>query len=113
MTTIRKTVFSGTAPDQIRDQIGALATASLGDLALQLAADPDLTVSVITYGDGRLELEVLHTGPPHRTDDTIDCQRFAGHHAQSTPRTFSIATATDRRDAVTMICAILMDATAP
>jgi hypothetical protein len=112
VTTIRKTVFSGSTPTQFRDQIEGLATAPLGDLALQLAADPDLTVSVITFDDGRLELEVLHTGPPHRTEDTIDCQRFTGQHPQPTSRTLSIATPTGRRDAVTMVCAILMDATA-
>ena len=71
MITICKTILSGTAPGQIRDQTSGLASAPLRDLAVKLAADPDLTVSVITYSDGRQELEVLHTGPPHHTEDTV------------------------------------------
>jgi len=111
--TIRKTVVSGSTPGQIRDQVAGLATARLGDLAVRLAADQDLTVSVITYDDGRLELEILHTGPPHRTEDTIDCRRFTGQHPQATSRRFSIATQTGLQDAVTIIRAILIDATPP
>ena len=72
MITICKTILSGTAPGQIRDQASGLVSAPLRDLAVKLAADPDLTVSVITYSDGRHELEVLHTGPPHHTEDTVD-----------------------------------------
>jgi hypothetical protein len=64
---ISKTVLSGAAPGHIREQTEGLAPAQLRELAVQLAADPDLTVSVIAYDDGRQELEVLHTGPPHRT----------------------------------------------
>jgi hypothetical protein len=111
--TIRKTVFSDSTPGRIRDQLEGVATAPLGDLALELAADPDLTVSVITYDDGRLELEVLHTGLPHRTEDTIDCRRFTGQHPQATSRTLSIAAPTGLQDAVTMVRAILGDATGP
>jgi hypothetical protein len=70
---ICKTVLSGAAPGHNREQTEGLAPAQLRELAVQLAADPDLTVSVITYDDGRQELEVLHTGPPHRTEHTIDC----------------------------------------
>ena len=62
-----KTVLSGAAPGHIREQTEGLAPAQLRELAVQLAADPDLTVSVISYDDGRQELEVLHTGPPHCT----------------------------------------------
>ena len=72
MKTICKTILSGAAPGQIRDEASGLASAPLRDLAVKLAADPDLTVSVITYSDGRQELEVLHTGPPHHTEDTVD-----------------------------------------
>jgi hypothetical protein len=64
---ICKTVLSGAAAGHIREQTEGLAPAQLGELAVQLAADPDLTVSVITYDDGRAELEIVHTGPPHRT----------------------------------------------
>lgn len=76
MIKICKTVLSGAAPGRIREQTEGLAPAQLRELAVQLAADPDLTVSVIAYDDGRVELEVLHTGPPHRTEHTIDCCRF-------------------------------------
>jgi hypothetical protein len=56
---ISKTILSGAAPGQIREQAERLASAQLRELAVQLAADPDLTVSVIAYDDGRAELEVL------------------------------------------------------
>jgi hypothetical protein len=49
---ICKTVLSGAAPGHIREQTEGLAPAQLRELAVQLAADPDLTVSVITYDDG-------------------------------------------------------------
>lgn len=48
-----------------------------------------------------------------RTEDTIDCRRFTGQHPQATSRTFSIATPTGLQNAVTMVRAILVDATAP
>jgi hypothetical protein len=73
---ICKAALSGASPGRIREQTEGPAPAQLRDLAVQLAADPDLTVSVITYDDGRQELEVLHTGPPHHTEHTIDCCRF-------------------------------------
>ena len=73
---ISKTVLSGAAPGHIREQTEGLAPAQLRELAVQLAADPDLTVSVITY-DGSQEVEVLYTGPPHRTEDTIDRWKFS------------------------------------
>ena len=63
MITIRKAILSGSTPGQIRDQTQGLASAALRDLAVQLAGDRDLTVSVITYGDGTQELEVLPTRP--------------------------------------------------
>lgn len=81
MIKICKTVLSGASPGHIREQTEGPAPAQLRELAVQLAADPNLTVSVITYDDGRQELEVLHTGPPHRTaphrtEHTIDRCRF-------------------------------------
>jgi hypothetical protein len=77
MIRIRKTVISGADPALVAELAAALAPAPLRELAAQLSGDPDLTVSIITYDDGRAELEALHTGPPHRTQDTIDCYRFA------------------------------------
>ena len=87
-----------------------LAPAQLRELAVQLAADPDLTVSVITYDDGRAELEVLHTGPPHRTEHTIDCCRFEREPAAAPARTMSVATPAALLDAAEAIRAILWDA---
>ena len=92
MIKICKTVLSGAAPGHIREQTEGLAPAQLRELAVQLAADPDLTVSVIAYDDGRQELEVLHTGPPHRTEHTIDCCRFEREPAATPARTLSVAT---------------------
>ncbi|MGH3174179.1 MAG: hypothetical protein ACRDPF_10010, partial [Streptosporangiaceae bacterium] len=65
MITICKAVLSGSAPGRIRAQTQGLESDGLRDLAVELAGDPDLTVSVITYADGRQELEVLGTGPQH------------------------------------------------
>jgi hypothetical protein len=96
MITIRKAVASRVPPDQIRAAIEALASGSetsgsgpgdaevaarLRDLALHLASYRDLRVSVIIYEDGSAELEVLHAGPPHHTEATIDRGKFAGQPA--------------------------------
>jgi hypothetical protein len=68
MITICKAILSGAKPAQIREQTEGLIPGWLRDLAVKLAGDPALTVSVITYQDGAQELEVLHTGPPHHTE---------------------------------------------
>jgi hypothetical protein len=107
---ICKTVLSGAALGQIREQTEGLAPAQLRELAVQLAADPDLTVSAITYDGGRQELEVLHTGPPHRTEDTIDCCRFEREPAASPARTLSVSTPDALMDAAEAIRALLWDA---
>ncbi len=87
MITIGKTVLSGSEPQQVRDQTEGLVPASLRDLAVSLATCPDLTVSVITYTDGSQELEVLHTGPPRQTEDTIDQRKFADRPGTTLPIT--------------------------
>ena len=119
MIKICKTVLSGAAAGHIREQTEGLAPAQLGELAVQLAADPDLTVSVITYDDGRAELEILHTEArrtalhrtaPHRTEHTIDCCRFEREPAVNPARTMSVSTPAALLDAAEMICAILWDA---
>jgi hypothetical protein len=107
---ICKTVLSGAAPGHIREQTESLGPAQLRELAVQLAADPDLTVSVITYDDGRQELEVPHTGPPHHTERTIDCCRFEREPAATPARTMSVSTPAALLDAADMIRAILWDA---
>jgi hypothetical protein len=91
MITIRKAVASRVPPDQILAVLEALASGSgsgdaavaarLRDLALRLASYRDLRVSVITYEDGSAELEVLHAGPPHHTEATIDRGKFTGQPA--------------------------------
>ncbi len=110
MIKICKTILSGADPGHIREQTEGLAPAQLRELAVQLAADPELTVSVITYDDGRQELEVLHTGPPHRTEHTIDCSRFEREPAATPARTMSVGTPDALLDAAEMIRAILWDA---
>ena len=87
MIIIGKTVLSGSEPQQVRDQTEGLAPASLRELAVSLATCPDLTVSVITYADGSQELEVLHTGPPYQTEDTIDQRKFADRAGATLPIT--------------------------
>jgi hypothetical protein len=113
VTTICKTILSGSTPEQIRDQIDGLAPAQLGELAASLAEDPDLTISVLAYDDGRLELEVLHSGPPHRTEHTIDRRRFARQPQATPPRNLSITTSADVQDAVAVVRGILLDSPAP
>jgi hypothetical protein len=110
MITIRKAILSGTALEQIRDRASSLASVPLRDLAANLAADRELTVSVITYQDGREELEVLHTGPPHRDENTINRRRFSRQpHSTSSP-TLPIASPADLQNAVNLIRAILRNA---
>jgi hypothetical protein len=56
MITISKAVLSGSAPTRIREQTEGLESGWLRDLAVKLAGDPTLTVSVITLQDGTQEL---------------------------------------------------------
>ena len=112
MIRICKAILSGASPAHIREQTEGLASAQLRDLTVELAADPDLTVSVITYDDGRQELEVLHTGPPQLTEHTIDCRRFARQPGQEPSRTLSIATPAGLQDAVLLVRGILRSAAA-
>ena len=109
MITICKTVLSGAAPARIREQTEGLASGWLRDLAVKLAGDPALTVSVITHEDSTQELEVLRTGPPHHTEQTIDSGRFT----RQPGRTLPIAEPPDVQDAVALVRAILLDDPAP
>jgi hypothetical protein len=109
MITICKTVLSGSTPARIREQTEGLAPGRLRDLAVKLAGDPVLTVSLITYEDGAQELEVLHTGPPHHTEQTIDTCRFTREPGQRMP----IAEPPDVQHAVALVRAILLDDPAP
>ena len=61
MIIISKVILSGAAPEQVRDHACGLVSAPLRDMAAQLAADPDLTVSVITYQDGRVYADAKGT----------------------------------------------------
>jgi hypothetical protein len=110
MVQICKAVLTGADLTLVREQAARLAPAPLRELAAQLAADPDLTVSVITYDDGRAELEVLHTGPPHHTADTIDARAFTRDPAATPARTMPAATPDAARAAAAMIRAILRTA---
>ena len=109
MITICKTVLSGAAPARIREQTEGLASGWLRDLAVKLAGDPALTVSVITHEDSTQELEVLRTGPPHHTEQTIDSDRFARQHAETLP----IAGPPDVENAVVLVRSMLFDDTKP
>jgi hypothetical protein len=73
------------------------------------AGDPTLTVSVITYQDGAAELEVLHTGSPHHTEQTIDSDRFARQHAE----TLAGAEPPDVQNAAALVRSMLLDDTEP
>ncbi len=110
MISIRKDILSGATPQQIRDLTTELPSTQLRELAVGLAEDPDLTVCVITYDSGAQELEVLHTGPPHRTEHSIDPRIFTRPSAAPPARTMSIGTQPALREAVEMIRAILRDA---
>jgi hypothetical protein len=109
---IYKTILSGSTPEQIRDQADSLAPAELRELAACLAEDPDLTISVITYADGRRELEVLHTGSPHRTENTIDRRKFTRQPRDAQARRLSITTPADLEDAIALVRSILFHAAA-
>ena len=87
MISIRKDILSDVAAQQIRDLTAGLAPAPLRDLAVSLAQDPDLTIAVITYDSGAQELEVLHTGPPRRTEHTIDQRKFTREPGAAPART--------------------------
>jgi hypothetical protein len=110
--TICKAVISGASPGRVREQAGGLAPAGLRDLAVRLASDPDLTVSVITYDDGRQELEVLHTGPPHLTEHTIDRHQFTRQPGYGATRSVSVATPAGLQGAIALVRSILLDAAA-
>ena len=105
MITICKAILSGAKPAQIREQTEGLIPGRLRDLAVKLAGDPALTVSVITYQDGAAELEVLHTGPPHHTEQTIDSDRVA--------ETLPVAEPPDVQNAVALVRSMLLDDTEP
>ena len=109
MISIRKDILTGATPQQIRDLTPGLAPAQLRELAASLAQDRDLTVAVITYDSGAQELEVLHTGPPHRTEHTIDPRKFTRQPDAAPARTMSVTTQSALQDAVELIRAILRD----
>jgi hypothetical protein len=111
--SICKTILSGQPPEQIRDRTDGLDSVPLRDLAARLAADPNLTVSVISYSDGRQELEVLHTGPPHNTDDTIDHRRFTRQTQEAPGWTLPVSTQAGLQDAVTVRRTVLLKAATP
>jgi ABC-type protease/lipase transport system fused ATPase/permease subunit len=109
MITIRKDVLSGATAQQVRDLTEGLVPARLWDLAASLAAYPDLILSVITYEDGAQELEVLYTGPPHLAEDTIDHLKFSREPGE----TLSLAGQSGLQRAVTLIRAVLLEASDP
>jgi hypothetical protein len=123
MITINRAVVSRVPPDQVQAWIDALtpadspgddpAAARLRDLAVRLAAHRDLQVSVITYEDGRAELEVLHAGPPHYTEDTIDCAKFAGPDHPAPGWIVSLADDASLQSATDLVRGTLLNASEP
>ena len=109
MITICEAILSGAKPAQTREQTEGLFPGWLRDLAVKLAGDPALTVSVITYQDGAKELEVLRTGPPHHTEHTIDGDKFTRQHAETLP----VAEPPDVQNAVALVRSMLLDDTEP
>jgi hypothetical protein len=111
MITIRKGVISRVWPD--RRQAPApdedSSAGRLRDLALRLAAQRDLRVSVITYEDGRAELEVLHAGPPHPTAETIGRERLAVPDRAVPGWVVSLAAERGLEDVADLVCATLRD----
>ncbi len=65
---------------------------------------------MITYDSGAQELEVLHTGPPHRTEHTIDQRKFTREPVVIPAQTMPVTTRSALQDAVGLIRAILWDA---
>jgi hypothetical protein len=127
MITIRKAVATRVPPDQIRAGIEALTSRSgtcgpgpgdaevqarLRELALHLASYPDLRVSVIIYEDGSAELEVLHAGPPHHTEATIDRGKFAGQPAAESGWVVDLTGDSALERATDLICGTLRAASA-
>jgi len=123
MITINKAVVTRIPPGQVQARIDArtpggspgddAAAARLRDLAVRLAADRDLQVSVITYEDGRAELEVLHAGPPHYTEDTIDCARFGGPGRREPGWIVSLADDAGLQNATDLVRGTLLNASEP
>jgi hypothetical protein len=111
MIPFRKVTLSGSAPDQIREQTEGLEPGCLRDLAVKLAGDSALTVSVITYADGRQELEVLHTGPPQDTEQSIDDRLLALQAGQVPVQRLPIAGPADVQNAAALVRTILMGRT--
>src|SRR5579859_1099197 len=107
MIAICKVTLSGSAPDRIREQTEGLESGCLRDLAVKLASDSALTVSVITYADGRQELEVLHTGPPHHTEQAIGRRRRAVQAGQVPVQRLPIAGPPDVQNAAALVRTIL------
>ncbi len=111
MITISKVTLSGSEPARIREQTEGLAPAGLRDLAVKLAADPALMVSVITYADGTQELEVLHVVPPQQRGESTDSALFARLAGQVPAQTLPIAGPPDVQHAATLVRTIVLDDT--
>ena len=107
MITICKAVLSGAKPAQIREQTEGLESDGLRDLAVKLAGDAALTVSVLSYADGRTELEVLRTGPPGETEETIDSRLLALQTGQVPVQRLPIAGPPDVQHAAALVRTIL------
>jgi hypothetical protein len=117
MITIRKAVLNRIPADQIRAGLEDLArrpgtTPRLRELALLLAGDRDLRVSVITYEDGSSELEVLHAGPPHHPAQASGRRKFGEPDADAPGWVAALADESALGDTAELIREMLRDAIA-
>jgi hypothetical protein len=110
---ISKAILSATTAQHVRELVSGLDSAPLWDLALELATQPGLRVSVITYQDGSTELEVLAADPPRHDERTIDCRRFTRTDRLGQSRILPAAGQYGLHDAVDMIQAIMRDVSSP
>ncbi|MDQ2815819.1 MAG: hypothetical protein M3Z75_29225 [Actinomycetota bacterium] len=122
METVRETRLEG-SPAEVRKKVDELGRAlapheyvageHIRDLAVELAQDSRLRVSVLTYNDESQELEVIPTGDSH--SDSITLSRSeSGTHCQLTwSRWLPIINDADIRNAVKLITAIFEKSAAP
>ena len=111
--TIRARHEPGYVVVSVAGEVDIATVPRLRDLAVRLAADRDLQVSVITYEDGRAELEVLRAGPPHYTEDTIDCAKFAGPDHPEPGWIVSLADDAGLQNATDLVRGTLLNASEP
>jgi hypothetical protein len=114
-----KAVLDG-SPDEVRKKLDELtrclppheyaASKRVSELAAELARDPRLRVSVVTYNDEAQELEVILSGDPH-CDSVMLSRSQSGTHCQlEWNRWLPIANDADISHAAALVTAVLESA---